>query len=278
MYFYWNIIKTSAGIIRTKNMQAVFVGTVEEIPLINPDNCKNKERVMSVLSLKNVRKEYHTGSLTVTAVEDVSFDLNEGELVVILGESGAGKTTLLNLLGGMDTATSGEIDLDGENIAAFNKKQLTEYRRHDVGFVFQFYNLMPNLTALENVEIAVEICDNHLDPKTVLESVGLSDRLNNFPAELSGGEQQRVSIARAIAKNPKLILCDEPTGALDYITGKKILKILQDLSRERQKLVIVVTHNAALKDMADKVIRIKSGRIESIETNDNPKAIEEIEW
>ena len=278
LYFYWNIIKTSAGIIRTKNMQAVFVGTVEEIPLINPDNCKNKERVMSVLSLKNVRKEYHTGSLTVTAVEDVSFDLNEGELVVILGESGAGKTTLLNLLGGMDTATSGEIDLDGENIAAFNKKQLTEYRRHDVGFVFQFYNLMPNLTALENVEIAVEICDNHLDPKTVLESVGLSDRLNNFPAELSGGEQQRVSIARAIAKNPKLILCDEPTGALDYITGKKILKILQDLSRERQKLVIVVTHNAALKDMADKVIRIKSGRIESIETNDNPKAIEEIEW
>ena len=278
MYFYWNIIKTSAGIIRTKNMQVVFVGTVEEIPLINPDNCKNKERVMSILSLKNVRKEYHTGSLTVTAVEDVSFDLNEGELVVILGESGAGKTTLLNLLGGMDTATSGEIDLDGENIAAFNKKQLTDYRRHDVGFVFQFYNLMPNLTALENVEIAVEICDNHLDPKTVLESVGLSDRLNNFPAELSGGEQQRVSIARAIAKNPKLILCDEPTGALDYITGKKILKILQDLSRERQKLVIVVTHNAALKDMADKVIRIKSGRIESIETNDNPKAIEEIEW
>ena len=278
MYFYWNIIKTSAGIIRTKNMQAVFVGTVEEIPLINPDNCKNKERVMRILSLKNVRKEYHTGSLTVTAVEDVSFDLNEGELVVILGESGAGKTTLLNLLGGMDTATSGEIDLDGENIAAFNKKQLTDYRRHDVGFVFQFYNLMPNLTALENVEIAVEICDNHLDPKTVLESVGLADRLNNFPAELSGGEQQRVSIARAIAKNPKLILCDEPTGALDYITGKKILKILQDLSRERQKLVIVVTHNAALKDMADKVIRIKSGRIESIETNDNPKAIEEIEW
>lgn len=278
LYFYWNIIKTSAGIIRTKNMQAVFVGTVEEIPLINPDNCKNKERVMSILSLKNVRKEYHTGSLTVPAVEDVSFDLNEGELVVILGESGAGKTTLLNLLGGMDTATSGEIDLDGENIAAFNKKQLTDYRRHDVGFVFQFYNLMPNLTALENVEIAVEICNNHLDPKTVLESVGLADRLNNFPAELSGGEQQRVSIARAIAKNPKLILCDEPTGALDYITGKKILKILQDLSRERQKLVIVVTHNAALKDMADKVIRIKSGRIESIETNDNPKAIEEIEW
>lgn len=233
---------------------------------------------MKILSMKSVRKEYHTGSLTVAAVEDVSFDLNEGEFVVILGESGAGKTTLLNLLGGMDTATSGEIDVDGQNVTSFNKKKLTDYRRYDVGFVFQFYNLMPNLTALENVEIAVEICDNHLDPKKVLESVGLADKLNNFPAELSGGEQQRVSIARAIAKNPKLILCDEPTGALDYVTGKKILKLLQDLSRERKKLIIVVTHNAALKDMADKVIKIKSGRIESIVTNDKPKSIEEIEW
>ena len=238
----------------------------------------NQEAVMKVLSLKNVKKEYHTGSFTVLALDDVSFDLNEGEFVVILGASGAGKTTVLNLLGGMDTATSGEIDLDGENITAFNKKRLTNYRRHDVGFVFQFYNLMPNLTALENVEIAVEICNNHLDPQTVLESVGLAERLNNFPAELSGGEQQRVSIARAIAKNPKLILCDEPTGALDYVTGKKILKLLQDLSRERKKLVIVVTHNAALKDMADKVIRIKSGKIESVETNDNPTSVEEIEW
>ena len=233
---------------------------------------------MKILSLKNVRKEYHTGSLTVLAVKDVSFDLNEGEFVVILGASGAGKTTLLNLLGGMDVATGGEIDLDGRNITSFNKKHLTDYRRRDVGFVFQFYNLMPNLTALENVEIAVEICDNHLDPKTVLESVGLGDRLDNFPAELSGGEQQRVAIARAIAKNPKLILCDEPTGALDYVTGKKILKLLQDLSRERNKLVIIVTHNAALKDMADKVIKITSGGIESIETNDNPKSVEEIEW
>ena len=178
----------------------------------------------------------------------------------------------------MDTATDGEIDLDGKNITSFNKKQLTDYRRRDVGFVFQFYNLMPNLTALENVEIAVEICDDHLDPETVLRSVGLGDRLDNFPAELSGGEQQRVAIARAIAKNPKLILCDEPTGALDYVTGKKILKILQDLSRERNKLVVIVTHNAALKDMADKVIKIKSGRIESIETNDKPKSVEEIEW
>ena len=233
---------------------------------------------MEILSLKNVKKEYRTGAVTVTALSDVSFDLEEGEFVVILGASGAGKTTLLNLLGGMDTATDGEIDLDGKNVTAFNKRELTEYRRHDVGFVFQFYNLMPNLTALENVEIAVEICDNHLDPKTVLESVGLGDRLNNFPAELSGGEQQRVSIARAIAKNPKLILCDEPTGALDYVTGKKILKLLQDLSRERKKLVIGVTHNAALKDMADKVIRIKSGKIESVEKNDNPTPVEEIEW
>ncbi len=233
---------------------------------------------MEVLSLKHVKKEYHTGSITVSALDDVSFDLKEGEFAVILGASGAGKTTLLNLLGGMDVATGGEIDLDGVNITAFNKKQLTNYRRHDVGFVFQFYNLMPNLTALENVEIAVEICDNHLDPKTVLESVGLGDRLDNFPAELSGGEQQRVSIARAIAKNPELILCDEPTGALDYVTGKKILKLLQDLSREKNKLVIVVTHNAALKDMADKVIKIKSGKIESVETNDNPTSVEEIEW
>ena len=176
---------------------------------------------MAFLSLSNVKKEYHTGSVTVPALDDVSFDLNEGEFVVILGTSGAGKTTLLNLLGGMDTVTDGKIVLDGNNIAAYGKRDLTFYRRRDVGFVFQFYNLMPNLTALENVEIAVEICENHLDPKSVLESVGLADRLNNFPAELSGGEQQRVSIARAVAKNPKLILCDEPTGALDYITGKK---------------------------------------------------------
>ena len=221
---------------------------------------------MAFLSLHNVKKEYHTGTVTVHALEDVSFDANEGEFVVILGASGAGKTTLLNLLGGMDTATAGRIELGGENIAAFHKRELTEFRRREVGFVFQFYNLMPNLTALENVEIAVEICENHLDPKSVLESVGLADRLNNFPAELSGGEQQRVSIARAVAKNPKLILCDEPTGALDY------------LSREQGKLVIVVTHNAALKDMADKVIRIRSGRIECVETNAHPVPVEGIEW
>lgn len=233
---------------------------------------------MEILSLKNVNKEYSNGTLSVSALKNVSFSLDEGEFVVILGASGAGKTTLLNLLGGMDSATSGEIVIGGKNIVNFNKKQLTDYRRHDVGFVFQFYNLMPNLTALENVEIAVEICDNHLDPQSVLDSVGLAERLNNFPAELSGGEQQRVSIARAIAKNPMMILCDEPTGALDYATGKKILKILQDLSRNSKKLVVVVTHNTALKDMADKVIRIKSGCIESVEINKNPLPIEEIEW
>ena len=233
---------------------------------------------MAILTLKNVKKEYRVGEIIIPAVEDVSFELNEGELVVILGGSGAGKTTLLNLLGGMDRATSGAIIIDGKNITGFNKKELANYRRNDVGFVFQFYNLMPNLTALENVEIAVEICDNHLDPKTVLEEVGLADRLNNFPAELSGGEQQRVSIARAIAKNPKMILCDEPTGALDYMTGKKILKLLQDLSRKERKLIIVVTHNAALKAMADKVIKIKSGRVESIEINEHPVPVEVIEW
>ena len=233
---------------------------------------------MAFLSLSDVKKEYRTGSVTVPALEDVSFDLNEGEFVVILGASGAGKTTLLNLLGGMDAVTDGKIVLDGNNIAAYGKRDLTLYRRRDVGFVFQFYNLMPNLTALENVEIAVEICENHLDPKSVLESVGLADRLNSFPAELSGGEQQRVSIARAVAKNPKLILCDEPTGALDYVTGKKILKLLYTLSREQGKLVIVVTHNAALKDMADKVIRIKSGRIERVEVNAHQIPVEAIEW
>ena len=211
-------------------------------------------------------------------LHQISLSVPQGSSCAIVGPSGAGKTTLLNLLGGMDTATDGKIELDGNNIAAYGKRDLTLYRRRDVGFVFQFYNLMPNLTALENVEIAVEICENHLDPKRVLESVGLADRLNNFPAELSGGEQQRVSIARAVAKNPKLILCDEPTGALDYVTGKKILKLLHTLSREQGKLVVVVTHNAALKDMADKVIRIKSGRIERVEVNATPIPVEAIEW
>ena len=233
---------------------------------------------MSYLSLKNVGKEYRTRTVSVHALSEVDFDLENGEFVVVLGSSGAGKTTLLNLLGGMDKATSGEIVLDGKNVTSLDRRGLTEYRRSDVGFVFQFYNLMPNLTALENVEIAVEICKDHLNPKEVLTEVGLDERLNNFPAQLSGGEQQRVSIARAIAKNPKLLLCDEPTGALDYNTGKKILKLLHDVCKNSGRLVIIVTHNQALKDMADKVIRIKSGKIESIEENSSPKSIEEIEW
>lgn len=233
---------------------------------------------MSYLKLTDICKQFGSGEFVVNALADVSFELNNGEFVVILGSSGAGKTTLLNILGGMDKATSGEIVVDGKNITNMDKRGLTEYRRNDVGFVFQFYNLMPNLTALENVEIAVEICKNHLDPKTTLAEVGLDERLNNFPAQLSGGEQQRVSIARAIAKNPKLLLCDEPTGALDYVTGKKILKLLHDVCKQRDKLVIIVTHNQALKDMADKVIYIKSGRIEQVAVNDSPKPIEEIEW
>lgn len=233
---------------------------------------------MSYLSLQNVGKKYKTGTVEVDALKNVSFELENGEFAVVLGSSGAGKTTLLNLLGGMDGATEGEILLDGKNVTALDKKGLCDYRRGDVGFVFQFYNLMPNLTALENVEIAVEICKNHLDPKEVLEAVGLGERLKNFPAQLSGGEQQRVSIARAVAKNPKLLLCDEPTGALDYVTGKKILKLLYDVSKEQKKLVIAVTHNTALKDMADKVIHIKSGAIEAVEVNAHPVPIEEIEW
>ena len=233
---------------------------------------------MSFLELKGVGKEYRTNAVKVEALKDVSFSLEDGEFAVVLGSSGAGKTTLLNLLGGMDDATSGEIVLDNKNVTSLDKKGLCEYRRNDVGFIFQFYNLMPNLTALENVEIAVEICKNHLDPASVLKEVGLGERTSNFPAQLSGGEQQRVSIARAIAKNPKLLLCDEPSGARDYATSKMILKLLHDVSKERKRLVIVVTHNQALKDMADKVIRIKSGRIESVEINENPKPIEEIEW
>lgn len=233
---------------------------------------------MSYLKLSDVSKQYKTGDVEVNALKDVSFELNDGEFVVVLGSSGAGKTTLLNLLGGMDNATTGEIILDGKNVTALNKRGLCEYRRSDVGFVFQFYNLMPNLTARENVEIAVEICKDHLDPDEILSEVGLKERKGNFPAQLSGGEQQRVSIARAIAKNPKLLLCDEPTGALDYVTGKKILKLLYDVSRERKRLVIIVTHNSALKDMADKVIYLKSGEVEKIVENEHPIPIQEIEW
>ncbi len=248
-----------------KNRETCYTFSVQEIS-------------MSFLSLRNVCKRYTTGSVTVNALDDVSFDLDDGEFVVVLGSSGAGKTTLLNLLGGMDAASEGEIVLDGKDVTALPARGLTEYRRNDVGFVFQFYNLMPNLTALENVEIAVEIRKDALSPKEVLEEVGLGDRLMNFPAQLSGGEQQRVSIARAIAKNPKLLLCDEPTGALDYETGKKILKLLYDVSKRRRRLVIVVTHNTALKGMADKVVYIKNGKIEQIEVNETPTPVEEIEW
>ena len=234
--------------------------------------------IVSYLTLTNVCKQYRTGDVCVDALKDASFSLEDGEFAVVLGSSGAGKTTLLNLLGGMDSATSGQIILDGKDVTALNKKGLAAYRRNDVGFVFQFYNLMPNLTALENVEIAVEIRKNALDPRAILTEVGLGDRMSNFPAQLSGGEQQRVSIARALAKNPKLLLCDEPTGALDYVTGKLILKLLHDVSKEQKKPVIIVTHNAALKDMADKVIHIRSGRIESIDINPSPMPIERIEW
>ena len=233
---------------------------------------------MSFLQLDGVIKEYVSQAGTFRALDDISFDLENGEFVVILGPSGAGKTTLLNLLGGMDATTAGTITLDGRTVSGLNKKELTHYRRVDVGFVFQFYNLMPNLTALENVELATEICKDALNPEETLAKVGLTDRLKNFPAQLSGGEQQRVSIARAIAKNPKILLCDEPTGALDYATGKKILRLLYDVSKENNKLVIIVTHNQAIKDMADKVIRIKNGKIEDIIVNHNPLPIEVIEW
>ncbi len=233
---------------------------------------------MSFLTLKSVCKEYKTDAGVFVALNDISFELENGEFVVILGPSGAGKTTLLNLLGGMDTVTSGEILLDGNKVSALTKKQLADYRRTEIGFVFQFYNLMPNLTALENVELSTEICKTALPPAKTLEDVGLGEKFKNFPAQLSGGEQQRVSIARAIAKNPKILLCDEPTGALDYATGKLILRLLHDVCKNSGKLITVVTHNQALRDMADKVIHIKNGQIAGIEINASPKPIEEIEW
>lgn len=231
-----------------------------------------------IVVAKDVSKVYKSGTSEVRAVDNLSFEVNEGEFVVILGPSGAGKTTLLNLMGGMDGLTSGELIVDGENLAGLSKRELTKYRRTKVGFVFQFYNLMPNLTAIENIELAVELCPNALQPKDVLERVGLGSRMHNFPAQLSGGEQQRVSIARAVAKNPRLLLCDEPTGALDYETGKKILQLLQDMCREENKTVIIVTHNAALKDMADKVVYVKNGKAERVGINVEPKPVSEIEW
>lgn len=233
---------------------------------------------MSFVSLKNVYKRYKMGEVTITASDGVSFDIEKGEFVVITGASGAGKTTVLNLIGGMDTCDEGEILVDGKNIAEFRSKELTAYRRYDIGFVFQFYNLIQNLTALENVELAAQICRESRDAAEVLEQVGLKDRMDNFPAQLSGGEQQRVSIARALAKAPKLLLCDEPTGALDYNTGKTILKLLQDTCREKGMTVIVITHNQAITPMADRVIKIKNSKVAKISLNPNPTPVENIEW
>lgn len=230
------------------------------------------------VELDRVSKIYGNKDVKIVAVDEISFSIDKGEFVVIVGPSGAGKTTVLNILGGMDQASGGSVWVDGEDIAKYSSRQLTQYRREDIGFVFQFYNLVPNLTALENVELALQICKDPLDARQVLREVGLRERMKNFPAQLSGGEQQRVSIARALAKNPKLLLCDEPTGALDYQTGKAILKLLQDMCRERGMTVIVITHNSALTPMADKVIRIKNGTVSSMELNEKPIPVENIEW
>lgn len=230
------------------------------------------------VKLEDVTKVYHMGEVEIRAADGINFEIMKGEFVVIVGPSGAGKTTVLNVLGGMDTATSGSIMVDGKDISSYNPRELTAYRRDDIGFVFQFYNLITNLTALENVELALQICRDPLPAKRVLVDVGLEGRMKNFPAQLSGGEQQRVSIARALAKNPKLLLCDEPTGALDYNTGKAILKLLQDMCRERGMTVIVITHNLAIAPMADRVIKIKNGKVSSMAVNENPVSVETIEW
>jgi len=232
----------------------------------------------SFVEFKNVRKSYDMGQVVIKAVDDVSFSIDKGEFVIVLGASGAGKSTILNLLGGMDHVSEGDIFVDGNKISKYDKKLLTKYRREDIGFVFQFYNLVQNLNAMENVELAVEICKDSMDPVEVLKSVGLEDRLYNFPAQLSGGEQQRVSIARAIAKNPKLLLCDEPTGALDYNTGKAILKLLSDTAKMYNMTIIVITHNSVIAPIADKIITVKSGKIASVKKNENPVSIESIEW
>lgn len=226
----------------------------------------------------NVSKTYHMGEVDIEALKDVNFSIEKGEFCVVVGASGAGKTTILNILGGMDTLTDGRVLLDGEEISAYRKKKLTAYRRYEIGFVFQFYNLVQNLTALENVELAAQICRDPMDAMSVLEMVGLKERAGNFPAQLSGGEQQRVAIARALAKNPKLLLCDEPTGALDYHTGKAVLKLLQDACRKRKMTVIVITHNQALTAMADRIITVKSGTVQKMEKNEQIVPVEEIEW
>ncbi len=233
---------------------------------------------MSFIELSNVQKRYQMGEVVITAVDGVDFKIEKGDFAVVVGASGAGKTTVLNLLGGMDTSDGGSITVDGRDISEYSEKMLTEYRRFDIGFVFQFYNLVQNLTAVENVELASQISKDPMDPYMVLDLVGLKDRADNFPSQLSGGEQQRVAIARAIAKNPKLLLCDEPTGALDYQTGKSILKLLQDMSIERGITVVVITHNAAIMEMADKVIKMKNGKVKEFIINENPLPVERIEW
>lgn len=230
------------------------------------------------IKLDKVRKTYRMGEVEIHALDGVDFSIEEGEFVIVVGPSGAGKTTILNILGGMDTASQGEVLVAGTDIAGYKEKQLTKYRREEIGFVFQFYNLVQNLTAKENVELASQICKEPLDAETVLKEVGLGERMSNFPAQLSGGEQQRVAIARALAKNPKLLLCDEPTGALDYQTGKSILKLLQDTCRERNMTVIVITHNSALVPMADRVIKVKNGKVHSVVINEAPILIDQIEW
>lgn len=233
---------------------------------------------MAYIELKNVYKTYKMGEVSINALDDTNFEIKKGELVVILGPSGAGKTTCLNILGGMDSPTKGDVLVDNVNIAKLSNKDLIKYRRNDIGFVFQFYNLVQNLTALENVELAVQLCKNYHNPNTILDSVGLKDRKQNFPSQLSGGEQQRVAIARAIAKNPKILLCDEPTGALDYKTGKQILSLLEKQSRVYHITVIIITHNSAIAPMADKVIKFKNGKVEEVVINKNPQKVEEIEW
>ena len=233
---------------------------------------------MAFVEFENVGKTYHMGQVQIRALHDATFSVEKGELVVIVGPSGAGKTTLLNILGGMDKLSEGKVMLDGREVSALSQKELTLYRREDVGFVFQFYNLIGNLTALENVEMANQICKDHLDAEQVLRDVGLGERMKNFPSQLSGGEQQRVAIARALAKNPKLLLCDEPTGALDYQTGKAILKLLQETGRKTGMTIIIITHNSALTAMADRVIRVKNGTVDSVSVNENPQNVSEIEW
>lgn len=249
--------------------------TKEEEGILGKQEVK---KMAEFVELRDVRKVYQMGEVKIAAADGINFTVKKGEFAVVVGPSGAGKTTVLNILGGMDSATSGEVWIDGSDVAKYNAKKLTTYRRDDIGFVFQFYNLIPNLTTLENVELALQICKDPLDAATVLDEVGLGERKSNFPAQLSGGEQQRVSIARALAKNPKLLLCDEPTGALDYNTGKAILKLLQDTCREKGMTVILITHNSAIAPMADRVIRMKNGKVDEITLNPNPVPVDTIEW